>query len=437
MSRRILRVASREYVAYVRTKSFLLSAIALPVVLMIGIALPALMESMPKPPRTFTIIDETGEFENALLNDFMGPEEQRAKTLRFGMHDFEFLLPADLHLPAETTARRALLEEHVQSGLLFGFLRITAADSTGLCRADYYTVDPASDGLPRAMLRSLNRVVAHDVLMDRVGDAALIDRALHGVDLHTHAITEEGEEEATAMHIARSYAPLAFVYFLWLSVLMMSSHLMTSTIEEKASRIIEVLLSSVSPYEFMLGKLAGLGAAGLTTIGIYAGTGALLLSVAQNGTIQQIGAGLGSAFTPLTIFWFISFYLLGYLFFSAIFVGIGSVCNTLRDAQSLTQPIMFILMIPLFLMVFVTNNPDHIVAVIASFFPPFTPFVIMNRIPATPAAPLWQVIAAALLLLISTWLIVRAAAKVFRTGILMYGKPPTLPEILRWARQSH
>ena len=98
---------------------------------------------------------------------------------------------------------------------------------------------------------------------------------------------------------------------------------------------------------------------------------------------------------------------------------------------------MFILMIPLFLMLFVTNNPDHIVAVVASFFPPFTPFVIMNRIPANPPAPLWEIITAALLLIVSTWLVVRAAAKVFRIGILMYGKPPTLPEMLRWARQDN
>ena len=437
MNLRILRVANREYISYVRTKSFLISAIALPLTLLIGIALPALMESMPKPPRTFTIVDETGRYLDALLRELVGPEKSRTEAMRFGMHDFQYLSPADLGVPEPVAERRAILEEHIQSGRLFSFLRITTGDSTGFCEVDYYTADPASEGLPRALRRSLNRVVAHDELLDLVGNQAILDRALNGVDLQMHAITDEGEEEATAMHIARSYAPLAFVYFLWLSVLMMSSHLMTSTMEEKASRIIEVILSSVSPYEFMLGKLAGLGAAGLTMIGIYAGTGALMLTVIQNETVQQIGAGLGSAFTPATIFWFISFYLLGYLFFSAIFVGIGSVCNTLRDAQSLTQPIMFILMIPLFLMLFVTNNPDHIVAVVASFFPPFTPFVIMNRIPANPPAPLWEIITAALLLIVSTWLVVRAAAKVFRIGILMYGKPPTLPEMLRWARQDN
>ena len=94
-------------------------------------------------------------------------------------------------------------------------------------------------------------------------------------------------------------------------------------------------------------------------------------------------------------------------------------------------------MLPLALMVYVTNNPEQIVAVIGSFIPPFTPFVMMNRIPAQPAAPLWQIVLAALIMVAAVWLTIRAAAKVFRVGILMYGKPPTLPEVLRWAREKN
>jgi ABC-2 type transport system permease protein len=431
----ILRVARREYSAYVRTRAFIISAIALPVSLLLAIGLPLLLESVEKPPRSFTIVDDTGRYGTQLLDRLINSYGDTEGILSFEMRDYIHLTAARFHIPEEVAARQRELEMMVQNGELFAFLLIRPGETARECTVDYFTIDPASDGLPRALRRTLNDVIIREQLLPLVGDEELLLSTLRGVDLRTHAVTEEGGELATAAHVARSYAPMGFTYLLWIAVLSMSSHLMTSTLEEKASRIIEVLLSSVSPFEFMMGKLVGLAGAGLTMIGIWIVTGSIGLSAIPNQTVMQVAAGIASAFSLLTIIWFCVFFLLGFLFFSAIFVGLGSVCNTLREAQSLIQPIMFVLIVPLLLMVYVTKNPDHIVAVIASFFPPFTPFVIMNRIPATPPAPLWQVVLAALLLLIATWMTVRAAAKVFRIGVLMYGKPPTLPEILRWARQ--
>lgn len=436
MIQRILRVSQREYVAYVKTRTFLFSALALPIVLMLAVGLPVMMESFSKPPRTFTIVDEGRQYDAKLLDRILGESSGSGKVLTISKRDYLHLSPEWFSLPRDPQARLETLAQSVQDGQLFAFLLLSAGDSTQSCSADYYTVDPAADELPRVLRQALNRVVALDQLLPLVGNEALLTRTLDGIPFQTHAITEEGGEEVTAAHIARSYAPMAFVYLLWLSVFMMASHLMTSTIEEKTSRVIEVLLSSVSPFEFMMGKLVGLGGAGLTMIGTWALTGVAVLTALQNPTAHQIAAGIASSFTGLTIFWFLLFFLLGFLFFSSIFVGLGSVCNTIREAHALVQPVTFAIMIPLFLMAYVTSNPDHIIAVIASFFPPFTPFVIMNRIPANPPAPLWQILLAALILIVSTWLMIRAAAKIFRIGILMYGKPPTLSEIIRWARQS-
>ncbi len=433
MNARILRVTQREYLAYVRTRTFLISALSLPITLVLAMAIPILLESVPKPPRDFTLVDETGRYADDVVPKLV--ERAEDGTLNIGARDYRFVKPEELNAPIESEDRLWFLQTAVQTGHLFAFFRLSAGDELPV-RIDYYTSDAAAEGLAELVQGDVNRAVARQDLLPRIGDEVLLDRFLAGVPLRTHAVTEEGGEEATAAHVVRSYAPMAFVYLLWISVIMMAGHLMTSTIEEKTSRIIEVLLSSVSSFEFMFGKLVGLAAAGLTMLLIWIGSAVLAFAAIQSPLMQQIGMGIASSFGGGAIFWFLGFFLLGFLFFAAIFVGIGSVCNTIREAQTLTQPLMFILMVPLFLMVFVTSNPDHIVAVVATFIPPFTPFVIMNRIPANPPAPLWQVVLAAVLLMASTWGVIRITARVFRIGILMYGKPPSMRELVHWARQS-
>jgi ABC-2 type transport system permease protein len=437
MIRRILCVARREYLAYVRTKTFLLSVLMLPLILAMAFGLPAIMESMPKPPKAFTVIDETGRYADALIDSVRAEAGVPGGIVRIEMRDHVYLPPTQLELPRGAVARDAALQAQAVGGKLFAWF-VIHADSTGRAtRLDFYTMDVSSQRLAQMVRRLLNRMMLIEDLRPRVGDLAFLERALRGVELNTHAVTAEGEEAATVAHTARAYAPLAFVYLLWIAVLTMSSYLMTSTVEEKSSRIVEVLLSSVSPFEFLMGKLVGLSGAGLTQLGAWAIAGALISSAIPGGGVtHQILSGIAGAFTGFNIFWFALFFLLGFLFYASFYIGVGSVCNTLREAQNLLQPVMIVMMIPLFLMVYVTNNPDTIFAVIGSFFPPFTPFLMMNRIPATPPAPLWQILLAAVLMIVSTWAAVRASAKIFRIGVLMYGKRPTLPEILRWARQK-
>jgi ABC-2 type transport system permease protein len=436
MIQRLLRVARREYLAYVRTKTFLVSVLMLPVIFALAFGLPAIMESMPKPPKPFTIIDETGEYGDDLYAILNERADAAGGILRIEMRDHILMPVEQLVPPAERDALTERLQRLAIDGDLFAYFVITAEEEGPGASLGYYSTDPSAHRLPQLLVGILEELIARRKLGAFVDDPELLAAALHGVSLHTHAVTEAGEEVATAAHIARSYAPLAFVYLLWIAILTMASHLMTSTIEEKSSRIVEVILSSVSSLEFMAGKLVGLAGAGLTMILAWVCTAGIVSSLIPSATAQQIFAGLGSAFSGLTVFWFLGFFLLGFLFYASLYVAVGSVCNTLREAQNLLQPVMIVMMIPLFLMFYVTNNPDHIVAVIGSFIPPFTPFLMMNRIPAQPPAPTWQIIAAALLMVLATWLTITAAAKIFRIGVLMYGKAPTLPEILRWARQK-
>ena len=437
MNQRVYRIAQREYLAYVRTKTFLLGVFMLPLIFALFAGLPALMDSMPKPPRPFTILDETGRYADAVVAGMLARSgSPGGKVLSIELRDHIYLSPEELHLPADRQARLDELQKRAVAGDLFAWFTIAPGEGGGLVLA-YYSTDPSANRLPMLMRSVLGELSMAENFRPYVPDEKQLQTLLQGVSLQTHAVTAEGEEVATAAHVARAYAPLAFVYLLWITILTMASHLMTSTIEEKSSRIVEVLLASVSPSEFMVGKLAGLAVAGLTMVCAWIVTIGLAAVVIPNDTVQQIFAGLGSAFGGLTLFWFLVFFLLGFLFYAALYIGIGSVCNTMREASNLLQPVMIIMMLPLALMVYVTNNPEQIVAVIGSFIPPFTPFVMMNRIPAQPAAPLWQIVLAALIMVAAVWLTIRAAAKVFRVGILMYGKPPTLPEVLRWAREKN
>jgi ABC-2 type transport system permease protein len=136
---------------------------------------------------------------------------------------------------------------------------------------------------------------------------------------------------------------------------------------------------------------------------------------------------------PAKLVYFVVFFLLGYFFYTALFAAVGAVCNSEQEAQNMQQPLTFLLMIPYIMTFFFVRNPDHIAAVIMSMIPPFTPMIMFTRL-SVGSVPWWQVALSLVLLIGSTWLVFRGAAKIFRIGILMYGKRPTIPEIIRWAR---
>ncbi len=242
-----------------------------------------------------------------------------------------------------------------------------------------------------------------------------------------------GEEKASLSARLHQFAPVAFVYILWISVFMIAQMLLTSTIEEKSNRVIEVLLSSVSPVQLMAGKIVGPAMTGLTMILAWAAFALVGLQVLPLLVEHVPDLGLGAILSdPAYLVSFLVYFLLGYLFYASLLVGIGSVCNSLKEAQNLMQPVMLVLIVPLLSMLPVVKDPNGTLAKVLSFIPPFTPFVMMNRV-AGPPAP-WEYVATTVLLLVTLVFTVWAAAKVFRVGILMTGKPPKLMEILRWIR---
>ncbi|HZF30127.1 MAG TPA: ABC transporter permease [Gammaproteobacteria bacterium] len=242
----------------------------------------------------------------------------------------------------------------------------------------------------------------------------------------------EGEETVSiADRIVRN-APIGFVYLLWISIFTVMQMLLNNTIEEKSNRIVDVLLSSVTPNEIMMGKLLGIAGVGFTMVATWLVTAFVGLQFYQGAGVEVIRPALDAVAASGLVPMFLLCFLFGYLIYAGIFLSLGALCNDLKEAQSLQGPMMMIMMVPLFTMVFVTRDPHGTFAMIMTWIPIYTPFTMMNRAAADP--PLIEVIGAITLMIVTSLLVLWLAGRVFRIGILRSGNRPKLAEVVQWLR---
>ncbi len=242
---------------------------------------------------------------------------------------------------------------------------------------------------------------------------------------NVRAMTDTGETKNASR--IQQFIPVLFMFLLWVSVMTGGQYLLMSTIEEKSSRVMEVLLSAISPMQLMVGKIIGQGFVGLTVLVIYAGVA--LLAANRFGFLSLIPAG--------QLAWMVVYFLMAYFLFASLMAAAGSAVTEVREAQALIGPIMMLLIIPIMLWMPIMNNPNSVFARIVSFFPPATPFVMMLRMSQnTEPVPLWEVIATTAVGVLCVIFVVWAAAKIFRLGVLMYGKPPSLLGLVKMLRHA-
>ena len=244
------------------------------------------------------------------------------------------------------------------------------------------------------------------------------------------SVTESGETETVSKQAKVSqFAPVAFVYLLWIAVFTAAQMLLTNTVEEKSNRLIEVLLSSISPMQLMAGKVIGIAATGLTIVVSWVVSALIGVQFVPNLGDMDLTAIVGD---PLYLCSFVGYFLAGYLLLAAVLVAMGSVCNSLKEAQNLMQPVVILLIVPMLAMMFVVQDPNGTLARILTYIPIYTPFLMMNRASGPP--PMWEYGLSTVLIIASLIIAFWGAAKVFRVGILMTGKPPKIREIWRWLR---
>jgi ABC-2 type transport system permease protein len=280
-------------------------------------------------------------------------------------------------------------------------------------------------------LGTVERLLREAVIDRRYETRGLDRKMLEGiwnVSIQWAELGETQDQERTqgkSQQMARMMVPFAFMYLIFIGIVGMGQHMVSSIIEEKNSRIIEVLLSVVSPFELMAGKIAGLAAVGLTVMALYGVAG--YAAARWKGLQIDIGADL--------LVYGLIYYILGFVLFSAILAGVGSVCNTIKETQSLMMPIMLVFIIPMIAWPRLAQEPNGELARVLSYVPPATPMVMVLRLSSGTAIWTGEVILSILLLIAGVLAAVWAAAKVFRTGILLYGKRPGPREILRWLRE--
>jgi ABC-2 type transport system permease protein len=254
-------------------------------------------------------------------------------------------------------------------------------------------------------------------------DPRLVLDATRVANSRTHVRSAGGKQQEAGLN---RFLPFIMGFLLFVGVMTGGQALMTSTVEEKSSRVVEVLLAAVSPLELMWGKLLGQLGVGLVTLGVYVALGGLaLMQFALSGIVE-----------PTLILYLFIFFLMAYLVYGALLQMIGAAVNQIADAQSLQSPIIILLVLPYMLGFFIGNQPDSPFSVIISFVPPVNAFGMMARLASSSPPPFWQVLLSMLASLVAACVTVWFASKVFRVGLLMHGKPPNLATLFKWARMG-
>ena len=304
-------------------------------------------------------------------------------------------------------------------------------NATGI---EYWSANLAETKLRDEVEQAVNSEIRHREFLARGMDSAVIGQVeetyLPFASLNPKK--EAGQEAVGTIDRIRQWAPSGFVYLLWVAIFAIVQMLLNNIIEEKSNRIIEVLLSSVTPGELMMGKLLGIAAIGLTMVGAWMLALFGVLSWKAGGPGEITGQLLTAVKTSNLVPMFSIYFLLGYFLYASLILSLGSVCNTLKEAQSYMGVITMLMMVPMMTMTFIPKDPNGVLARVLSWIPIYTPFTMMNRANADP--PLIDLIGTLVLLVACTVGALWMAGKIFRIGILRTGQPPKIIEMLRWLK---
>ncbi len=408
---KVWAIIRREYIEKVRTKGFVLSTLLIPMLMSLMFIIPMLVDDMGgNDVRTVGVFDPSGEFVNQ-------------------MRDVLELRGKDNYLLVETGADEGLTE-----GITDGTFDVAVSISPDYIESrklKFYSGTVSS----MVNMETLGPVMSRILSVQRQTNAGVSDSLqtyLLARPSWEHVSVNETGETSSANEESTFGIAITLIMILYMMILMYGQHTMMGVIEEKSSRIVEVVLSSVSSTQLMIGKIAGIGLAGLTQFSIWS----LVLVWGSKRGIEISGFTLdGSFLTPTILVSFLVFFVLGFLLFATLYAGVGAMCNTPQEAQQFAVPLMLCNVIPMMLLSLVIMEPNSSIAVILSLIPLFSPILMFIRI-CMETPPLWQIGASWILMLASIWLALKTAGKLFRVGILMHGAAPSWKTLVKVLRQS-
>jgi ABC-2 type transport system permease protein len=450
--RKIFHVAKRDFVATINTKGFIIAVLIPPVIYgAIMFVFPSLIDNAPPRLRgEVAVVDPTGAvFERIareLTQESIGERRRAAAnravsgmprgTSEMARPQIEAVLESGLDLhpvrygEADMAAQKDRLKREGERPRL---LAVVAIESDAVTLRAGAASFGAYHLFVRANLddriQSEIRAAVGDAIVDaRIKDAGLDPQRIDAITdiprVRSVTVTESGESQTVAGFA--QLLPMGFAILLLISVMSSAQYLLTTTIEEKSSRTIEVILSAVSPMELMAGKILAQLGTGLVILLLYASLGlATVLSMAVLGLVD---------FSLL--FYLLIFFLITYVMMGSVMAAVGASVNELREAQSLMTPVTLLMMIPWIFWYPITRSPNSAFAVALSFLPPTNAFAMLLRLTSTSPPPMWQVWVSIVVGIAGACAALWFASRIFKIGLLMHGRPPNVATLLRWARQS-
>jgi ABC-2 type transport system permease protein len=414
--RNIFLIAKREYLEQIRGRAFLVSTVLVPLLIVALLGWSSITNRNAGAGKHIAIASDSAPLANAVRRQML--DDESAKYI------------IDVVAPA-SQQDRATLKNKIQSKTIDGLFAIDTSSAEGIS-ASYTSLASGGFVYLSAMRSALNRAVANQRLIASGVKQADIDAALKSVSIETFQLNKEGKigESKGASPL---YKSLLMIMLLSMPIMLYGLDMARSIIEEKTSRIFEVMLSVTRADDLLAGKMAGVGAVGLTQILIWTIAATLLMGSAL--AASALTGDLSLHFSWLEGLLFPVYFVLGFALFSAMFSGLAATCETSQDLQKF----MALAIIPLYLsfgLLFVLlRDPNSAWSVAATLCPFTAPYIVLPRMGMT-VVPYWQLGTSILLLILTIWAVLWFSSRLYRVGILMYGKRATLPELVRWLRYS-
>lgn len=439
MNSKIMAVVRREFVTRVHTRTFIITTVLLPVLFLFMALVPMLLAGQSDHTTRVAVVDGTGGHLGARVKQVLAAQKLGDDADAKPRYEVT-LVPAEGKVDS---VRRKLISEtgfsHDKAKDKYDGVLVLENGVLQSGKLTYYGANVSSLTAMGKLQQNLSKAFAATRLADAGIDVAMVTHAMRPVDLSGKRVSEgklTGQSGAGAFAVAYGMGIL-----LYIAILMFGQQTMVSVIEEKTSRVMEVLVSSLTPFQMLMGKVLGVGSAGLLQMAIWGVSAWLITSQASHfAAMAGMDPATLSAFSlpaigGLQVVLFLAYFALGFLLFGALYAAVGSVCNSIQESQQYASVIMVLILIG-FLSIFAAiANPSGTLATVMSWIPFFSPFVMPVRWALTSVSA-FNLVGSLVLLILGVLACVWLAARIYHTGILMFGKKPGWRELWRWVRVS-
>ena len=408
-----LTIIKKEYKMIVKKKSFLISTILTPIIMAGFIFLPMLITKVGRGIKNIAIADLSGMIQT----EFIQKSQEVQKTLRF------------YAVESKNQTRDNLIEVYKKKILdkeVDGFLLIPK-DIKKTRQISFFALNISDFETNKYIGSAVQKIISRQILDEQQIDPEIVEEATRSINFETFKVKKDRVTKASS---GMEYLMSIFMLTILFSIIMAYGQLiMRGVLEEKSNRIIEILISSTNTGSLFYGKIIGIGLAGLTQVALWILIGFIFFSQ----TSFDINENILSFISLELAVYFVIFFILGYFMYSILFSLVCASVNTDQEAQQFAAPITYLLIIPFILGIMVTQNPNSVPVVIASLFPLFSPTLMFMRI-GVAIPSFFQILLSIILCILTIMFMAWLGAKIFRTGLLMYGKKPSIKEILKWIR---